>query len=156
MGGLSLFFIMLYFILTHHRFEINRENPLNVLSQGHDESTLCACAQLRVTSTKLSYVWILNMNYNLGCGVEGVFEGAKLQLRFGILSYWGYGSNTDTIDHGCTHARTHQFLRSHGASKRAVAPTAGARRARTGGGIRVCGWGWTGTGERTDGSSAGR
>lgn len=39
-GGLSLLFILFYFILTHHMYEITCENLLNAVSQGH-ESSVC-------------------------------------------------------------------------------------------------------------------
>lgn len=52
-------------------------------------------------------------------------------------------------------ARMHKIMQSYCAPQRRVRVTGGARRARTGeGGTTARLWGWSGTGERTSGSSA--
>ncbi|GLD60616.1 collagen alpha-2(VI) chain-like isoform X1, partial [Lates japonicus] len=98
---------------------------------------------------------MLNGHYNLLVGFKASSRGDQFKTP---AAHWHsllllYGSYTRTIGPWCTRARKHGFLRSHGASKRTAVGT-GVRRPRTGGGIRACYWGWTGTGERADGSSA--
>lgn len=116
------------------------------------------CVLLRATDIKLSYLLILNAHYSLSWGFKaysmggGVFNAPATLWHLLLLVQ---GSKTGTIGHAYTRACMREFLQSHGASKWAAGTTAGVRRARTGGGIRACRWGWTGTGERTDGSSAG-
>lgn len=110
---------------------------------------------LRATSIMFSYLLMLNGHYNQFVEFNASLKGESLQnSNCTLVFHWRIAVNTGTIGHGYTRARTHGFLRSHGASKWSPAGT-GVRRARTGGGIRDCRWGWTGTGERTDGSSAG-
>lgn len=154
-GGLCLLFILFYFILTHHMYEINCENLLNALSQGHESSvwpqgcTMCSAEGhiykiVICPDTKRTLKSVCGRRLRKGGGVC-----SKLQLRFGILCYWCMA--VILVQYA---AGTRGFLRSHGAPKRTAVGT-GVRRARTGGGIRACRWGWTGTGGRTDGSSAG-
>lgn len=91
-GGFGLLFILLYFILTHHMYEINPKRltwkPL--LSPGFAE-----CVPLRATSTELrhrQYFLNLTRNCHLVIGFKELLEeGIYVQNSncvFGIFFYW--------------------------------------------------------------------